>query len=213
MSRYIFIILPLILLHVFYQSSGAQVFRKPIHQMFTQDISNLQAEKKNNSDSSFLQKRNASGYDWKFTAEEFTISSLTGILASLPAAMVGVWIRQPDDAFEALAIGAYSMYAGYLLGNAYGVYMVNKKHNRHPSFLASLGGSVIFGGTSVLFFLAKPTSKITAVATIVLPPIGAIIGNRLWLSTITATRQVSLQYSGIIAERKVYPALRLQYQF
>jgi len=213
MSRYLTFPLLLILLHVSYQYSEAQVFKEPVHQMVTENISILQAEKKNSPDTGFFQKKNISGYDWKFTAEEFTIGSLTGALASLPIAMVGVWIRQPEDVFEAMSAAAYSMYAGYMLGSAYGVYLVNKKHQRPASYLASAGLSVIGGGVGLLILQNYQDSNAAAIAMLLLPPAGAIIGNRFYSSTIVATRQVSFQYSGIMVERKVYPAIRFQYHF
>ncbi len=79
---------------------------------------------------------------------ELFISPLMGILCSIPATFLSMWIANPGGDMGGLIIIPY-VYLGYVTGSALGTYLVGHYYNSNTSFLATLGAG--YAGTGLAF--------------------------------------------------------------
>jgi len=101
------------------------------------------------------------------------IGSIFGILASKP-------FVDKNDAWSGFTVAIQGMFAGYVIGNSFGVYTTGNDRYHRGSYVPALLGSIAGSGFGLALYHIDARSHPSALGIWLGPPIGAIIGFNLF---------------------------------
>jgi hypothetical protein len=108
------------------------------------------------------------------------VGGLAGIIISLPF--------KSDELYGEFKVGLPCMFAGYVIGNAFGVYAVGNARNHRGPFGPALIGSIAGAGIGLALYHQDAGSHLGALGIWLGAPIGSIIGFNLFRENKTGIR-------------------------